>query len=404
MFVWPKDDSSNVLETYTYGAGRNKLMVETSSERRYFAWGGQSVVAEFVEIGSSTTPAYDKAYIYAGSRLLMTYTPTSTGKEAKEYHHPDRLGTQLVTTGASSSFRQTTFPFGTTIGAETTGNTNHVFTSYDRSATTGLDYAVNRTYSKGKGRFTQVDPIAMASASIGNPQSNNLYAYTQNMPTDFVDPSGLSDEPPIPMGTTWGKRWDWGSLYDSFLRFWLFRMSGGGNGGGVEAFGGGEGGGPLGSSIDRAKLLLQYGPCASLIGKRPGALLDRLVRKKRLQLVSAIPNTRHPNGNLIRGRQFRNDEIAITRQMTSRGRIIPGAGTIYINANIFNSQNINYNAHAIIHELMHFVHNELGYWGSADYENGHQKGFRDAISVRCFYGNPEFNDLEYRMPFVPTSA
>ncbi len=31
----------------------------------------------------------------------------------------------------------------------------------------------------------------MASASIGNPQSNNLYAYTQNMPTDFVDPSGL---------------------------------------------------------------------------------------------------------------------------------------------------------------------------------------------------------------------
>ncbi len=51
-----KDDSSNVLETYTYGAGRNKLMVETSSERRYFAWGGQSVVAEFVETGK--TPGY----------------------------------------------------------------------------------------------------------------------------------------------------------------------------------------------------------------------------------------------------------------------------------------------------------------------------------------------------------
>ena len=40
-------------------------------------------------------------------------------------------------------------------------------------------------------RFTQVDPIAMASASLGNPQSNNLYAYVQNMPTDLVDPSGL---------------------------------------------------------------------------------------------------------------------------------------------------------------------------------------------------------------------
>lgn len=51
--------------------------------------------------------SYSKSYIYAGSR---TYSPLSTGKEAKQYHHPDRLGTQLVTTGASSSFRQTTFP------------------------------------------------------------------------------------------------------------------------------------------------------------------------------------------------------------------------------------------------------------------------------------------------------
>jgi len=32
----------------------------------------------------------------------------------------------------------------------------------------------------------------MAATSIGNPQSNNLYAYTQNMPTDFTDPSGLN--------------------------------------------------------------------------------------------------------------------------------------------------------------------------------------------------------------------
>ncbi len=31
----------------------------------------------------------------------------------------------------------------------------------------------------------------MGATSIGNPQSNNLYAYVQNMPTDFVDPSGL---------------------------------------------------------------------------------------------------------------------------------------------------------------------------------------------------------------------
>lgn len=187
-----KNDSNTVLETYTYGASRERLMVETSSGRRYFAWGGQNVVAEYVETGSGTTPEYSKSYIYAGSRLFMTAIKASSSTETKEFHHPDRLGTQLVTEGSTgSSFRQSTMPFGTTISTETTGNTNQVFTSYDRSATTGLDYAQNRTYSKGQSRFTQVDPIGMNSASAGSPQSNNLYSYVQNMPTDFLDPSGL---------------------------------------------------------------------------------------------------------------------------------------------------------------------------------------------------------------------
>lgn len=186
-----KDDSNNVLETYTYGASREKLMVETSSLRTYYAWGGQSIMAEYTE--TSTTPSYNKSYVYAGSRLLMTATKASSSTETNEFHHPDRLGTQLVTdSGAGTSDRQTTLPFGTALDAESTGFSNQVFTSYDRSPTTGLDYAVNRTYSKGQSRFTQVDPIGMAAASPGDPQSNNLYAYTQNMPTDFVDPSGLN--------------------------------------------------------------------------------------------------------------------------------------------------------------------------------------------------------------------
>lgn len=66
-----------------------------------------------------------------------------------------------------------------------------MFTTYDRSNVASLDYAVNRSYSSGQGRFTTVDPIGMASGSILDPQSNNLYAYTQNNPVDFTDPTGL---------------------------------------------------------------------------------------------------------------------------------------------------------------------------------------------------------------------
>ena len=51
-------------------------------------------------------------------------------------------------------------------------------------------------YNSGQSRFTQVDPIGMASASTGNPQSLNLFAYVGNNPIDFVDPSGLDSKPP----------------------------------------------------------------------------------------------------------------------------------------------------------------------------------------------------------------
>ena len=62
---------------------------------------------------------------------------------------------------------------------------------HDRSSLTGLDYAVNRTYSSSDGRFTQVDPLGMAASSGTGPQSLNLYAYTQNDPVNFTDPRGL---------------------------------------------------------------------------------------------------------------------------------------------------------------------------------------------------------------------
>ena len=192
------DDAGNPIEEYTYGASRNRLINETASGRTYYVWGGNSPIGEYTEASSSSTPAWNKSYIYAGSRLLSTATKDGTG-ERIVFHHPGRLGTSLVTDpSAGTSSRQSTLPFGTAIGAESTGYTNQVFTSYDRSASTGLDYAVNRTHSSTQGRFTQVDPIGMAATSLVNPQSNNLYAYVQNMPSDFVDSLGLNLEEPKP--------------------------------------------------------------------------------------------------------------------------------------------------------------------------------------------------------------
>src|SRR6185369_6768948 len=132
------------------------------------------------------------SYIYFGQRLLSTVVPNGSGGEIAEHHHPDRLGTRLVTNQSSGgSFQQATLPFGNILNTETNGAPVRPFTTYDRGPTTGLDYALNRHYDPQQGRFTQVDPIGMQSASLSSPQTLNLYAYCMNDPVNHVDPSGL---------------------------------------------------------------------------------------------------------------------------------------------------------------------------------------------------------------------
>ena len=64
-----------------------------------------------------------------------------------------------------------------------------------------LDYAVNRHYSSGLGRFLQTDPYG-GSARIDGPQSWNRYAYVEGDPMNLFDPEGLfALQAPIPPTT-----------------------------------------------------------------------------------------------------------------------------------------------------------------------------------------------------------
>jgi len=62
-----------------------------------------------------------------------------------------------------------------------------MFTTYERDAETGNDYAQARQYVNGIARFSSLDPLA---GSIGDPQSLNRYSYVRNMPVMLVDPAG----------------------------------------------------------------------------------------------------------------------------------------------------------------------------------------------------------------------
>ncbi|HKY27415.1 MAG TPA: DUF4214 domain-containing protein [Pyrinomonadaceae bacterium] len=189
------DDNITVLSSFTYGPDNQRLITEEGGTRTYFAPSGGLIAAEYTETGSSVIPVWSKSYVYLGARLLSTLTPTGSGGALVDYHHPDRLGTRIVTNAQNTSyFEQVHLPFGTAIPHESTGATNRRFTSYERSTVPALqylDYAVNRHYDNQLGRFTQVDPIGFEAVDPLDPQTLNMYAYCANDPVNAIDPDGL---------------------------------------------------------------------------------------------------------------------------------------------------------------------------------------------------------------------
>ena len=199
------DDQGNFLEAYRYGADRRRfstLSAALGSAQTYYVWDGNRVVAEYTQSLQPPAPseqpsaaqlAWSKSAVYLGDRLLASFLPGQPIQHVY-YHHPDGRGTRLITNnGDGSVTEQHILPFGTVIPRGASGVINPIFTSYDRSSQTGLDYAINRQYDPQQ-RFLEVDPREVATAQLTLPQTLNLYTYVANDPVNRGDPLGLGCE------------------------------------------------------------------------------------------------------------------------------------------------------------------------------------------------------------------
>ncbi len=183
-----KDDGNDTaVQAFQYGATNARLMDwdHQSGRWKIYASIGGTTLAEYDEL-THTIPTWTKSYTYMGDSVLSTETKVGNN-EVVEYNHPDRLETKTVTNQAlGTSYEQNSLPFGTALAAESTTSLSKRFTSYERSNSTGLDYAINRTYDSKQGRFTQVDPIGMSAVDFNHPQTLNLYTYCGNDPTNNI--------------------------------------------------------------------------------------------------------------------------------------------------------------------------------------------------------------------------
>ena len=112
--------------------------------------------------------------VWFGSRLVRKVGSDGTASIVRA----DRLG----------SFGKY-FAYGEQRGTGTADNTEK-FATYYRDGDTGLDYAVNRYYSSGWGRFVSPDPYRPSGGPV-DPRSWNRYAYAEGDPLNLYDPSGL---------------------------------------------------------------------------------------------------------------------------------------------------------------------------------------------------------------------
>jgi RHS repeat-associated protein len=129
----------------------------------------------------SDYPAYPSCWIagqnvYYGKKLIVSGgVPVVT----------DRLGSvRADTQGEQFAY----YPFG----EERTGTPDgrNKFATYFRDMI-GQDYADQRYYGSGTGRFLTVDPGGIATANSADPTSWNRYAYVQGDPINHTDRHGL---------------------------------------------------------------------------------------------------------------------------------------------------------------------------------------------------------------------
>jgi RHS repeat-associated protein len=94
----------------------------------------------------------------------------------------------MTDSGGNKIGEQGHYPFGESWYAQST-TTKWQYTTYERDAESGNDYAMARYDVNRLGRFSALDPVAGYPV---NPQSLNRYGYVLNSPVTNIDPYGTT--------------------------------------------------------------------------------------------------------------------------------------------------------------------------------------------------------------------
>lgn len=134
-----------------------------------------------------------RAYVWTGEAPLAQIDRNLLGQETVVYLHADHQGTPRLATNSAGTvvWRWVGSAFGDVSPNEDPDNdggltvVNLRYEGQYFDSETGFHYNWNRYYDPRTGRYISSDPIGLAGGL-------NSYAYVNNNPLRFTDPSGLS--------------------------------------------------------------------------------------------------------------------------------------------------------------------------------------------------------------------
>jgi len=164
------------LAEYTYDGDGKLVMSQVGSEITLYP-------NVYYEVQGATV----RKYYFAGSQRIAV-------RENNEltFLLADHLGSTVGTVNSSGNLSSRTkyTAFGETRGAATT-STDYLYTGQRAEGEIGLYFYNARWYDPELARFTQADTII---PEAGNPMAWDRYAYVNNNPIRFNDPSGHCPE------------------------------------------------------------------------------------------------------------------------------------------------------------------------------------------------------------------
>lgn len=177
-----RDGAGSVIARYTYDPFDNRLSKTVGGVTTLYLHGEEGLLAE-VDASGTVLRSYgwDQQNPYATAPLFQRVDG------AYYYYHNDHQGTPWRVTNRAGAVVWSASRYGAygqaTVAAGSQIEQPWRFPGQYLDAESGLHYNLRRYYDPEIGRYISEDPLRFASSS-------NLYAYAENSPQNFIDPTG----------------------------------------------------------------------------------------------------------------------------------------------------------------------------------------------------------------------